>query len=358
MDLGTFRTDRPARSDPAADATTSREYWTVGAGRGELRRTTPPTPDPGEVLVETLVSGISHGTETLVHRGEVPESVADVMRAPLQLGQLPHPVSHGYLAVGIVRSANGPEGERLIGRTVFCLGGHRDHLAVPVEDCHPLPASCPVDRALLAGIAEPALNAIWEAPATLGDRLCVVGAGLVGLSTALLASRLSLERLQVVDVDAERRDLARRLGLDAVAPEEARDDVDVVFHASATEDGLSTSLRLAGDDAVVVEQSWFGLTAPRAPLGADFHARRLRLVASQVGEVAAPRRARRGRRERLSLALEMLDARFDALLTGRSPLEDLPAVMDALSAGDPAWRSTLCHIVDHAGSAGRDAPAE
>lgn len=364
MDLGTFRSGRPATSQPASGPTSeaapdtssdmrggctplSRQYWTVAPGRGEIRRAPVPEPGPGDVLVETLLSGISRGTETLVHRGEVPESVAPRMRAPLQLGDLPHPVSHGYLAVGVVRAAADREGEPLIGRTVFCLGGHRDHLVVPAGDCHPIPEGCPADRALLAGIAEPALNAIWEAPATLGDRLCVVGAGLVGLTTALLASSLGPEQLQVLDVDEDRRDLARRLGLEATTPEEAAGDVDVVFHASATEDGLAAALRLAGDDAVVVEQSWFGRTAPRVPLGEDFHARRLRLVASQVGEVAAPRRERRSRRQRLGLALGMLDARFDALLTGRSPLDELPTVMDALSTGSPEWCSTLCHVIDH-----------
>ncbi|WP_010523703.1 zinc-binding alcohol dehydrogenase [Nesterenkonia sp. F] len=364
MDLGTFRSGRPtasrsasgqasdadpdAPSDmPSSRTPLSRQYWTVAPGRGEIRRAPVPEPGPGEVLVETLLSGVSRGTETLIHRGEVPETMASRMRAPLQLGDLPHPVSHGYLAVGVVRAGVGPEAEQLIGRTVFCLGGHRDHLVVPAADCHPLPEDCPADRALLAGIAEPALNAIWEAPATLGDRLCIVGAGLVGLTTALLASSLGPERLQVIDVDGDRRGLARRLGLEATTPEEAVGDVDVVFHASATEDGLAAALRLAGDDAVVVEQSWFGRTAPVVPLGADFHARRLRLLASQVGEVAPPRRARRSRRQRLSLALGMLDARCDALLTGRSPLEELPTVMDALGAGDPAWASTLCHVIDH-----------
>lgn len=346
MDLGTLDADRPA----ARRTGESRQYWTVAPGRGEVRRAPVPAPGPDEVLVETLVSGVSRGTETLVHRAAVPAEVSSLMRAPHQLGDLPHPVSHGYLAVGVVRTGSGPEAERLIGKTVFCLGGHRDHLVMPAADCHPLPEGCPVDRALLAGIAEPALNAVWEAPATLGDRLCVVGAGLLGLTTALLAASMSPERLQVVDVDEHRRTLVRDLGLQAAAPEEVAADADVVFHASATEDGLATALRAAGDDGAVVEQSWFGCARPSVPLGADFHARRLRLIASQVGEVAQPRRPRRTRRQRLRLALSMLDDRFDALLTGRSPVEDLPAVMDALSTDDSAWRSTICHIVDHRAS--------
>lgn len=356
MDVGSISedpagTDRPAPPPPSrrpARPRTSRQYWTIAPGRGEIRRAPVPEPGVGEVLVETLVSGVSRGTETLVHRGDVPEGVSSLMRAPHQLGDLPHPVSHGYLNVGVVRAARGEDAERLRGRTVFSLAGHRDHVVLPADDCHPLPAGCPVDRALLAGIAEAGLDAIWEAPVSLGDRVAVVGAGMLGLSTALLVSAVGLDRLEVVETDEQRRALIRRLGLSAVAPGDARPDADVVFHASATAEGLDEALRLAGDDALVIEQSWFGSSRPAIPLGGDFHARRLRLIAAQVGEVAQPRRLRRTRRQRLSLALDMLDDRFDALLTGRSPLPELPQVMEALSARDPAWRSTICHIIDHA----------
>ncbi|MDZ5076180.1 zinc-binding alcohol dehydrogenase [Nesterenkonia sp. HG001] len=329
------------------EAPSSRQFWTVGPGRGELRQASPPRPADGEVLVETIVSGISRGTESMVHRGDVPPETAELMRAPHQLGELPHPVSHGYLNVGVVRDGQGEGAAELVGRTVFSLAGHREHVAVPAEDCHPLPPGCPPERALLAGAAETGLNALWEAGVSLGDRVTVIGGGMIGLATALLADRMPLERLEVVEVDAARRQLIDSLGLHALPPGRASTDRDVVLHSSATGAGLAEALRVAGDDTVIVEQSWYGQHHPDVPLGADFHARRLRIVASQVGEVAQPRRLRRTRRQRLQLALSLLDERFDALLTGRSPLEDLPEVMDALAAEDPTWSGTICHVVDH-----------
>lgn len=321
----------------------SRQYWTEAPFRGAVREVPRPVPAEDEVLVETEVSGVSRGTETLVHCGEVPESVADIMRAPLQVGELPSPVSHGYLNVGTV--LEGPA--ELLGRSVFTLGGHRDHLTVPIQDCHLLPEGCPPERALLAGAAEVGLNGLWEGQVTVGDRMAVVGAGMIGLATALLASRLPLERLQVVEIDAQRRAVLTSLGLDAVAPEDAAMDNDVVLHSSAASSGLTSALRLTGDDGTVVEQSWYGTGEQQVALGADFHARRLRIVATQVGEVPVSRRHRRTRRDRLRTALSMLDERFDAMITGRSPLEELPHIMDDLASGADWTRQTICHVIEH-----------
>lgn len=321
----------------------SRQYWTEAPGRGALREVPRPAPGPGEVLVETVVSGISRGTETLVHRGEVPPSIAHLMTAPLQLGELPFPVSHGYLNVGTV--LEGPE--ELRGRQVFTLGGHREHIVAPAEDCHLLPEGCPPERALLAGAAEVGLNGLWEGPVTVGDRVAVIGAGMIGLSTALLADQMPLQRLQLVEICPQRRAAATALGLHTVSPEEALPDNDVVLHSSASAAGLATALSLTGDDGAVVEQSWYGTAEQQIPLGADFHARRLRILSTQVGEVPLLRRHRRSRRDRLRTALQMLDSRFDALITGRSPVEDLPHVMDDLAGGGDQPRQTICHVIEH-----------
>lgn len=327
------------------DAARAREYWTQSAFNGRVREVQVPVPGPGEVLIETELSGISPGTEALIHRGDVPDSVAELMRAPLQLGDLPFPVSHGYLNVGTVRQ--GPAD--LVGRRVFTLAGHRSHVTAPISACHLVDEAVPAERALLAGVAEVGLNALWEAPVTLGDRIAVLGGGLVGLVTALLVQGVSPSRLQLIEIDPARARFAADLGLPTVSPEDAAADNDVVLHASATAEGLRRALEVTGDDGSVVEMSWYGDRSPQVPLGADFHARRLRLLGTQVGQVAAPKRLRRSRTQRLDAALSMLDDRFDALLTGRSPVERLPEVMDDFAAAAQWTRNQLLHVVTYEG---------
>ena len=309
----------------------ARAYWTVAPREGELRGEPLRAPGPGEVLVRTLASGISHGTELLVHRHEVPDEARHLVRAPFQVGDLPGPVKFGYLSVGLVEE--GPP--EFLGRRVFCLHPHQDRYVVPAGAVVEVPEDVPTSRAVLAGLVETAVNALWDAGPRLGDRIAVIGAGPLGLSVTILLSRFPLSRLQLIDVDPGRAALADAIGVPLVLPEEADEGCDLVFHASASEGGLATALRLLGHEAEVIELSWYG-TPPRVPLGAQFHGRRLTIRSSQVGTVSPARAARRTCADRLSLALDALgDARFDALLGPPVPFEDLPALMADLDAGTP-----------------------
>ncbi len=318
----------------------ARAYWTIAAGRGELRTEQLPAPGPGEALIRTLRSGISRGTESLVNGGRVPAEVAETMRGPFQEGDFPWPVKYGYLNVGVVEE--GPEG--WAGRRVFSLFPHQDRFVLPVDALTPVPDDVPDERAVLAGTVETAVNAVWDATPCFGDRVAVVGMGMVGASVAALLSDFPLARLQVVEVDPARAALCEQLGLEWTSPEEALDDCDLVLHCSASEAGLATALRLAGTDAEVIEVSWFGSARPRVPLGIDFHARRLQIRASQVGAVARVRRHRRTLGDRLGLALDALrDSRFDALLGEGCDFADLPALMRRLGDGEPV--AGLCPVV-------------
>lgn len=324
-----------------ADSLQATAYWTLGPGQGALRDEPLREPGPGEALVRARHSGISRGTEMLVHTGAVPAEIADLMRAPFQQGEMPGPVKFGYLSVGVVE--RGPDD--LLHRDVFCLFPHQNRYVVPVDALTPLPSGVPPRRATLAGAVETAVNALWDAAPRLGDRVAVVGAGMVGCAAAALLRTFPLKRLQLVDVDPSRGSVASALGVELVDPAAAADGCDVVVHASATSAGLQRSLELLGDEGEVVELSWYGTHQVSVPLGSVFHPRRLTVRASQVGEVAAARRARRTRADRLSLALELLrDDAFDALVTGSSPFAELPDTMRRLASGElPA----LCHVVDY-----------
>jgi NADPH:quinone reductase-like Zn-dependent oxidoreductase len=316
-------------------------FWVRAPNVGELRSQVLRAPGPGEVLVQTLRSAVSRGTEALVFRGEVPARLRATMRAPFQEGEFPGPVKYGYLNVGVVEE--GPA--RLVGRTVFSLYPHQSRFIVPAEAVTVVPEGVPAARAVLAGSVETALNALWDAPPLLGDCAAVVGAGLVGCCVARLLARIPGVSVTVVDVAGERADIAAALGVAFARPEEAPTDQDVVFHTSATAAGLQTALDLAAADTSVLELSWYGDRRVEVSLGGRFHTDRLGLRASQVGTVASPRRGRRTTRERLALALELLqDPAFDALLTGTAPLADLPAVMARIAGGD---RSGVCHSVTY-----------
>jgi 2-desacetyl-2-hydroxyethyl bacteriochlorophyllide A dehydrogenase len=299
-------------------------FWIRAPGAGEIRVADLPAPGSDDVVVRTLFSGVSRGTETLVFRGRVPRSQATRMRAPFQEGEFPGPVKYGYLNVGVVE--RGPA--RLHGRTVFCLYPHQTRYVVPAAAVTPVPDDVPAGRAVLAGTVETAVNALWDAGPRVGDRIAVVGGGMVGCCVAALLARFPEVRVELVDVDPARADVAAALGVGFATPEQAQGDCDLVVHASATESGLARSLELLADEGEVVELSWYGDRPVSVPLGEAFHSRRLAIRASQVGAVAPARRARRGHADRMALALRLLaDPAFDALVTREIAFADLPAEM-------------------------------
>lgn len=321
------------------DVMTARAYWIVEPGRGEIRPAALRDRAKDEVCVRTLYSGVSRGTEALVFGGGVPPSQYEVMRAPFQEGAFPGPVKYGYLNVGVVET--GPE--RLQGHTVFCLYPHQTRYVVPAAAVVEVPRGVPPRRAVLAGMLETAINATWDAAPRIGDQIAVVGAGTIGCCVARLLRGIPGVRVTLVDVDPQRAAVARALEVTFAAPAEAARGCDLVFDASATAAGLQLGLDLLGFEGTLWELSWYGDHDVQIGLGAAFHSRRLAIRASQVGHVAPARRARRAPRDRLALALELLrDPAFDALLTGTSRFDELPAVMPRLAQHSvPA----LCHLI-------------
>ncbi|MGE0312398.1 MAG: zinc-binding alcohol dehydrogenase [Lautropia sp.] len=323
-------------------------FWIVEPGRGEIRRESLGALAPGMLRVRTRFSGISRGTETLVFHGEVPASEHRRMRAPHQSGDFPGPVKYGYCSVG--RIEDGPPDWH--GREVFCLFPHQSRYDVAPTDVHPLPPGVPPSRAVLAANLETAVNVLWDAGPAIGDRIAIVGAGVVGLLVGWLAAKLPGAEVRVVDVDPAKAGAARALGLGfslageaSPTPAAAGGDADLVVHASGQPAGLVTALSLAGPEATIVEASWYGTRAVALPLGEAFHSQRLTLRASQVGALPPSRRPRWDHRRRLGLALRLLaEPALDVLVTGESPLEAMPSLMASLPTG------TLCHRIRHHGA--------
>lgn len=317
----------------------ARACWITAPGQAEIREAPLSAPGPGQALVRALHGAVSRGTESLVFRGLVPPAEHARMRAPFQEGEFPGPVKYGYCSVGVVE--DGPSDWR--GREVFCLHPHQTRYVVPVAALHPLPPGLPASRAVLAPNLETAINGLWDAPPRMGDRVAVVGAGVVGLMAAWLAARVPGCAVQVVDLLPEREAMARALGADFALPGQAMRDADLVVHASGTGQGLATALALAGFEATVLELSWFGANPVSVPLGEAFHSRRLTLRSSQVGQVATAQRARWSHDRRMALALALLADHpvLDALTDACVPFEGLPKALAGLSerpGGPPCLR--------------------
>jgi threonine dehydrogenase-like Zn-dependent dehydrogenase len=319
----------------------ARAFWVRSPGHGEIRAERLPDPGPGDVLVRTRYSGISRGTETLVFRGGVPESQYATMRAPFQDGDFPGPVKYGYLNVGVVEA--GPPD--LLGRTVFCLYPHQSAYVVPAGAVTPVPDDVPPARAVLAGTVETAVNALWDAAPLVGDRIAVVGAGMVGCCVAGVLARFPGARVQLVDSNPARAAVAKALGVEFALPADAAGGCDLVVHASATSAGLQRSLELLVPEGTVIELSWYGDHEVSLALGGSFHSGRLTIRGSQVGTVSPVRRGSRTFADRLALALDLLrDPAFDAVITGESGFAELPDVLARLVAGEI---SGLCHLVTY-----------
>jgi len=323
------------------DTPSASAFWVIAPGRGEIRAETLPERRDGDVLVRTLYTAISRGTESLIFRGEVPDSEYRRMRCPFQDGNFPGPVKYGYVNVGLVEG--GPPD--LTGRPVFCLFPHQTRYVVPASAVYPLPEGVTPERAVLAANLETAVNGLWDAGPRLGEHIAVVGGGTLGCLAAWLAGRIPGCEVELIDLDPGRERIAQALGIGFRAPDTATPDADLVIHASGSPAGLATAIGLAGVESRVVEMSWFGSTPVTLPLGEGFHHRRLSLISSQVGSVAPPMRPRWDRRRRMGLALSLLtESALDALITGEDAFEDLPAVQARL-AREPG--GTLCRRITY-----------
>ena len=311
--------------------------WITAPGKAELRPVAV-SDAPGYLALRTRFSGISRGTESLVFQGRVPESEWQRMRCPFQEGEFPAPVKYGYALVGQVE--DGPDR----GRWAFVLHPHQDHCRVPPDAPHFLPPDLPPRRAVLAANMETAVNALWDGGVRVGDRVGVVGGGVVGLLVAYLCARIAGTEVILVDPDPGREAVARALGLHWASPAAAIGEADVVFHASGQPAGLVQALELAGFEARVVELSWYGDGLVNLPLGGAFHARRLQIRASQVGTVAGTRRARWTAGRRLDLALALLcDPALDVLLEPDWSFTDAPRALARVCAAT----GSLCQVLSY-----------
>ncbi len=307
--------------------TQSQSFWYTAPNKTELRQELLPTLKPDECRVKMLYSGISRGTESLVYSGKIPESEWQRMRCPFQIGEFSFPVKYGYCAVGVVEEG----ANELIGKTVFSLSPHQSYINLPSSALTVLPPDLPPKRAILAANMETALNAMWDAAPSAADHILVVGAGVLGCLVAYLCGQIPGSVVTLTDIDASRAALATNLGVNFALPGDAPNNCDLVIHASGHPTGLRTALSSAGNEAKVVELSWYGTRDVSVPLGEAFHSRRLKLISSQVGQIPPSHRPRWDFKRRLNAALDLLnDDRLDALISDEILFKTLPEKISSI----------------------------
>lgn len=318
----------------------SQALWIESKGQCGIREMVLKRIAPNDVLVRSLYSGISRGTESLIFNGAVPHSEFERMRGPHMEGDFPFPVKYGYSCVGVVDASP----EELVGQTVFCLHPHQDFFITTADMVSPLPEGLPPERAVLAANMETALNIVWDAFIQPGDRVAVFGAGVVGTLIANISSRIAGTETILVDMNHDRRRHAEAMGISFVQPSDLEGEFDVLINASASGAALANAVEHAGMEARIVEASWYGDKTVTIPLGGAFHSKRLSLISSQVGSVPSSRKARWTLSRRMAKALELLrDERLDHLISGETAFADLAADYPRILSS----QDTLCHRIQY-----------
>ena len=281
-------------------------------------------PDVGatRVLVKTKFSAISHGTEMLLYRGLFPDDLAlDETISELQR-PLRYPLKYGYAAVGEVIAAGARVSQELVGRAVFCLHPHESCFAAGVNEILPLPEDIHPRDALFLANMETAVNFLMDGMPVIGEKVVVLGQGVVGLLTTALLASFPLAALLAFDNFALRREaslnLGARLALDPAAPAglqaaieylqpgAAEGSADLIYEMSGNPAAINTAIAVAGFDGRVVIGSWFGRQQAALELGGRFHRKRIRLISSQVSTLTPALACRWSKQRRFEVAWEMI----------------------------------------------------
>lgn len=295
--------------------------------RTEVRTEEVPEPQRSEVLVETELSAISAGTELLLYRGQVPPGTLLDESLPSLERTVSYPLAYGYAAVGrvIVKGEAAPDG--LLGKRVFAFETHRSHFLARSSELHLIPDEIPSESAVLLPTVETAVGLVQDASPLMGERVLVVGQGVVGLVTTAVLARFPLARLVTVDRWEPRRRLSHALGAKrSCAPEDLDErDFDLTFEVSGSPSALDGALSATGIEGRVVVGSWYGDKRAAVDLGTHFHRGRLRILSSQVSRLSPRLLGRWTKDRRVEVAIGSLSGLpVEKLISHRFPIERAP----------------------------------
>ncbi len=314
--------------------------------RAEIREETIPALLPEQVLVETLVSAISSGTEMLVYRGQFPESVVVDETINALAGRFQYPLKYGYSAVGRVVALGSDVGPEWDGRLVLAFHSHESHFAASMNELILVPEDMSAETATLLPNMETAVSFLHDGQPLLGEQVAIFGQGIVGLLTTYLLSRFPLRRLVTLDRFANRRHASTLAGAhtsldpnaDNIAEqlhtqlyEGSYQGTDLTYELSGAPSALDQAIAVTGFHGRIVVGSWYGQKRASLDLGGSFHRSRIQLISSQVSTIAPELSGRWSKNRRITAAWDMLRAtEVSPLITHRYPIEEAPAAYSLL----------------------------
>ncbi len=303
----------------------------------EVREVDVPAPGAGEVRVAAELSAISPGTELLVYRGEAPPDLPVDASIEALSGTFSFPLRYGYAAVGRVTAVGEGVSEEWLDDRVFAFHPHASRFVVPLADVVPVPADCSDEAAALLANLEAATNFLLDGAPLVGERVLVLGQGVVGLLATSLLAGFPLSRLVTADLHERRRRVSEAVGADVsldpaevdvasrLRPDDADDPpagADLTYELTGDPEALTTAIEATGYGGRVLIGSWYGTKAADVDLGGRYHRSRICLVSTQVSTIDPRLRGRWTRERRLSTARRLLPAiDADALVTHRVPVE-------------------------------------
>ncbi len=321
-------------------------YFTA-PGQVSLQSETLPSPAFGQVLVQTLISAISPGTELLIYRGLAPADLAKDTTINALSGDFSFPLKYGYAAVGRVMELGRGVAPGWEGRLVFAFHPHESHFLATPDELLRLPPELAPDDAVFFPNMETAVTFLLDGQPLMGEQVAVFGQGIVGLLLTALLSRWPLSSLVTLDLYPKRRLLSESLGahlsLDPSAPDVMvrlaaglqgsgpYPGADLCYEISGNPAALDQAIAATGFSGRVVIGSWYGLQRSDLNLGGRFHRSRVRLIGSQVSSIAPELTGRWNKNRRYHATWEMLaqvqPARF---ITHRFPIGQAAEAYDLI----------------------------
>tara|TARA_Y100000748_G_scaffold240805_1_gene204986 strand:- start:171 stop:1154 length:984 start_codon:yes stop_codon:yes gene_type:complete len=316
-------------------------FWIRKKNDSHIKKHTISLPEKNEVLIKTIYSGISYGTEKVVYMGKVPKSQKFLMRCPYQDGEFGSNVKYGYMNVGKVI-----EGSKAYkGKNVYTLFPHQTLYSLKESEIVEIPKLIPLKRCLLAANMETAINAMWDTLPSCGDKILIIGAGVVGLLMGyVLKSIIGLEVL-IIDTDSSKSKITKLFDLDfeTEIPEAYR--ANIIYECSGNSSIINNLSKHVKDEATICILSWYGNSISKINFGEEFLSKRIKFIFSQVSKVSHNRSKYWNNLERRELAIKLLNNKIlDNLIeSSMVKFENLPKFFSKINKN----KKYYCKVVDY-----------